>query len=92
MNFPKEWELFEMYPNELSEIQINNYISGHEEASEHDRNGAFHWWLKKEPTEEELSKLMKLAYLDPDSHMGKDVRGYIRKAKNYNKKVESAWS
>ena len=54
MNFPDEWESLGMIPEELCEIQLAGYKSGHEDASEHDRNGAFHWWLKQEPTEDVL--------------------------------------
>ncbi len=80
-----------MYPDALSKVQLEGYKPGHEQASEHDRNGAFHWWLKQEPTEDQLIKLMKLASLDPEPFVGEDVRGYIRKAKNYSLKVEQSW-
>lgn len=91
MNFPKEWELFEMYPEKLAAIQINNYQPGHEAASEHDRCGAFHWWLKQEPTEQQLINLMKLAYLDPEPLMGTDIKTYIVKAKNFSPAVAKGW-
>lgn len=91
MEFPKEWEEMDMYPDELAVAQINEYQPGHEEASEHDRCGAFHWWFKQDPTEEQLEKLMRLASLDPDSHLGYDMRDYIRKAKNFTTRVEAAW-
>ena len=92
MNFPKKWQELEMYPDTLSEIQISGYKPGNECASEHDRAGAFHWWLKQEPTEEQLIKLMKLAYLDPEPLMGEDIKGYIEKSKNYSEAVKKAWS
>jgi hypothetical protein len=91
MRFPKEWEQFEMYPEELADIQINGYQVGHESASEHDRCGAFHWWLKQEPSEQQLINLMKLTYLDPDPLMSADVRNYIVKAKNFSPAVAKAW-
>ena len=91
MNFPKEWEEYGMYPDELAQLQIGEYKPGHEDASEHDRCGAFHWWLKRDPNEDELIKLMKLAHIDPESYLGYDIRDYIRKARNYSESVERAW-
>jgi len=89
MLFPKEWVEWDMLPDELMEIQIKGYEPGHEDASEHDRNGAFHWWLKRNPTKEQLTKLLKLTYLDPDPLMGKDIRSYIRKSNNYTSDIEA---
>ena len=88
MQFPREWEELGMYPEELFEIQINHYKPGHEEGSEHDRNGAFHWWLKKNPNKNELINLAILANRDPDKLMGDDIKKYIRKSKYYDKDVE----
>lgn len=88
MHFPCEWMIYSMYPDELFYNQINNYRAGDEEGCEHDRNGAFHWWLRKEPSEDELIKLIKLTYLDPDPLMASDVHNYIRLAKNFSDKVE----
>jgi len=90
VKFPKEWKLWDMYPESLAEIQVAGYEPGHEDASEHDRCGAFHWWLKNDPSEEKLVKLMRLAYLDPDRSMGADIRHYICKAKNYSDLVSRA--
>ncbi len=42
IEFSKEWCELDMYPDDLSKIQIEQYQPGHEEASEHDRCGAFH--------------------------------------------------
>lgn len=92
MQFPPQWESLGMYPEALAYIQIKGYESGHEEASEHDRCGAFHWWLKRVPTESELMKLMFLASIDPDYLMGEGIRKYIRKSDNYSSIVESAWT
>ncbi len=80
-----------MYPEKLAAIQISKYQPGHEAASEHDRCGAFHWWLKQEPTEQQLINLMKLAHLDPEPLMGADVRTYIVKAKNFSPAVAKVW-
>jgi hypothetical protein len=89
MKFPRQWDEWGMFPDELVEIQLSGYESGHENASEHDRNGAFHWWLRRDPTVEQLIKLLKLTHLDPDQLMAEDVRSYIRKASNYNHEVEA---
>lgn len=91
MNFPIEWNIYGMYPDELYLLQIKDYQEGDEQGSEHDRNGAFHWWLKRDPNKNELALLIKLTYLDPDQLMANDVRGYIRQAKNYDCDLES-WS
>jgi hypothetical protein len=84
MHFPIEWDRYGMYPDELFEWQISGYQPGHEEASEHDRNGAFHWWLRRNPSKSELEKLIRLARLDPEAALGEDVRGYLRKAERFD--------
>lgn len=81
MKFPQQWAEWDMYPDELANIQLAGYEPGNENGSEHDRNGAFHWWLKREPGKETLIKLVKLSYLDPDQMLGDDVRKYILKTK-----------
>ena len=43
MGFPKEWDVWGMYPDELFEAQLSLYQPGDEQGAEHDRNGAFHW-------------------------------------------------
>jgi len=88
MNFPAEWELWGMYPDELFDTQMSRHRPGHEDGSEHDRNGAFQWWIRKSPSKDQLSKLLKLTYLDPDSHMANDVRDRLRRAENYDKELE----
>ncbi|MCR1320266.1 hypothetical protein ACKURH_21090 [Enterobacter soli] len=88
MNFPIEWIIYDMYPDELYALQITYYQEGDEQGSEHDRNGAFHWWLKRNPNKNELALLIKLTYLDPDQLMANDVRSYIRQAKNYDCTLE----
>ena len=79
MRYPAEWETFGMYPDDLFQSQKSRYQVGHEEGSEHDRNGAFHWWLRRRPNKDQLEKLLRLTFLDPDAALGEDVRGYIRK-------------
>lgn len=66
---------------------IATYEPGMESASEHDRNGMFHWWLRQSLTEAELVKLVKLTCLDPDESMAKDVRSYIIKHKDWTPNV-----
>ncbi len=89
MRFSEEWEKSGMYPDELFLDQFNGYEPGHEEGAEHDRNGAFHWWLKKDPSKEELIILTRLTFLDPDQHMAEDVRSYIIKARNFESETET---
>lgn len=88
MNFPKEWLEYGMYPDELFYSQLHLYQPGDEEGSEHYRNGAFHWWLKRKPTTEQLSNLVKLTFLDPDALMGNDVRNYMRFAYNFDTTIK----
>lgn len=70
----------DMFPDELFDEIWGGYEPGHEDASEHDRNGIFHWWLKRQPESEVLLKLVKISYVDPDQLMAADVRSYIAKA------------
>lgn len=87
MNFPKEWIEWNMLPPELVQLQVNGYEVGHENSSEHDRNGAFHWWLKKKPqmSKGEINKLYRLTFLDPDQLMASDVRRYIEALPDFRK-------
>jgi hypothetical protein len=87
MSFPTEWDSWGMYPDQLFELQRADYQPGNENAPEHHRNGAFHWWLQQDPSAEVLVKLVALTYLDPDPPMGNDVRGYVKKSKHYNSAV-----
>lgn len=80
MQFPKEWELSGMYPDELFQSQLSTYKPGHEKSSEHDRNGAFHWWLKKGPNRSQLEQLLALAKQDPDKFLSRDVLKRIEAA------------
>lgn len=88
MEFPLEWKEWNMLPPKeiLSEL-ITLYKPGMENASEHDRNGVFHWWLKRNPSEEQLILLVKLAKLDPDQLMAQDVIGYIKNSANFTQRV-----
>jgi hypothetical protein len=89
MQFPSEWLSFGMYPDDLAEWQLAGYEPGHEDASECDRNGAFHWWLRRSPTKVELEKLLRLAALDPDRLLGNDVREYIRRSPLFDEQLAS---
>lgn len=88
MKFPPEWASLGMYPDELFQWQKSGYKTGHEQGAEHDRNGAFHWWLRRPPSKAELEKLVRLAALDPDRALGEDLRNYIRKADAFDDDVE----
>ena len=66
-----------MYPDGLYQRQVESYQAGNEDASEHFRNGAFHWWLKRDPSDDLLTKLIFLTTQDPDRAMARDVRRYI---------------
>ena len=87
MDFPPEWSDFDMYPDEVFAVQCGAYKPGDEEGSEHYRNGVFHWWLQRGPTKEQLVKLVKLASVDPDLWMAKDVIEHIRKAENCDNEI-----
>jgi hypothetical protein len=77
MGYPPEWLEWNMYPDELFEKQLDLYQEGDERGAEHDRNGAFHWWLKQRLTVDQLKKLVLLTFKDPDPLMAADVRRYI---------------
>lgn len=87
MRFPKEWVSSGMYPDELFQWQLSGYQPGHEDGAEHDRNGAFHWWLRRQPSRSELENLLRLAALDPDRMLGEDLRQYIRRASAFDAKL-----
>jgi len=87
MRFPREWVDWEMFPEELFQFQISGYKRGHERASEHNRNGSFHWWLRQKPNKQQLKRLIALTYLDPDKGMAADVRKYISGADNCDQEL-----
>jgi len=80
MGSPEEWESWGLYPDELFQGQMSLYRPGDEVGSEHDRNGAFHWWLKRRPAKDVLVKLLILAEKDVDQVMAGDVRQHILRA------------
>lgn len=89
MNFPHEWLDWNMLPKEFLVLSLANYSAGDEKSSEHDRNGAFHWWLKRTPSKDILIRLSKLSWLDPDQIMASDVRNHIRKSANFDSEVDA---
>ena len=92
MQFPPEWMAWQLIPAELATVQLASYEPGHEGAPEHDRHGAFQWWLKREPTPEVLVHLAQLSWLDPDQPMGGYVRECIAKQPGCNTEVRRAIS
>ena len=77
MQFPPEWTAWDLIPPELVALQLSGYEPGHEDASEHDRHGAFQWWLMRHPVAEVLVQLARLSWVDPDQLMAHDVRNCI---------------
>ncbi len=51
MGYPEEWVLWGMLSEDILRIQMSEYEPGSEAASEHYRNGAFHFWLQQKPRE-----------------------------------------
>ena len=80
MRFPPQWDTWGMLPDSYLSSAVAAYRPGHEAASEHDRNGAFHYWLRQSPSKSQLMLLYQLSLLDPDRHMAADWRSYLAKA------------
>ncbi|HZX78562.1 hypothetical protein [Lysobacter sp.] len=89
MNFPAEWEAWDMLPRAFVSEQSALYELGHEEAAEHDRHGVFQWWLTQNPPTETLVKLVGLSWLDPDQVMAGAVRQCIARQPDLSKEVNS---
>jgi hypothetical protein len=87
MAFPAEWAEWDMYPDNLWEKQLHMYLDGDERGAEHDRNGAFHWWLKQNITADQLKKLALLTFKDPDPIMAADVRKHIESRNDLSEDV-----
>jgi len=90
MSFPKEWRSLGLLPDSLIDQLIDIYEAGNEQASEHDRNGVFHWWLKQSPSKDVLMKLIYLSFLDPDQIMAADVRAHILNSADADEEVKRA--
>lgn len=76
-------------------VPDEEYISDHifhlkpgmEHTPEHARHEAFHYWLAREPSSQQLEKLAKLSLLDPDAEMGESIRAEILKFGNCNEEL-----
>jgi hypothetical protein len=79
MRFPRQWTEWGLIPAALAAKQLAGYASEHEASPEHDRHGAFQWWLRQSPSPAVLVQLARLTWLDPDQEMGAYVRECIRK-------------
>jgi hypothetical protein len=90
MQFPPEWLSWQMLPVDFLAEQASRYETGHEEASEHDRHGAFQWWLRQQPDADVLVKLVNLTWLDPDQSMAGSVRRCIEQQLHHNADVGHA--
>ena len=90
LHFPKEWLTWKMYPESLFLEHRKQFQPGNESDSENERNETFHYWLSRELTEDQFTKLIKLSFLDPDPTMAEDVRDHIRKHKNCPQKVKKS--
>ena len=87
MKFPREWEELGMFPDELSNVLCPRYEAGQEAGSEHDRNGAIHWWLRQNPSREILLTLIALTQVDPDPLIAADARQYIARSENADDEI-----
>lgn len=74
MKFHSAWTTWEMYPDELLEIQKSDYTPGSESSPEHYRYGAFRWWLARKLTVEQMAKYLALTFLDNDQTMAQCAR------------------
>lgn len=90
MHFHPKWNAYGLVPADYLQMLIASYEPGMERASEHDRNGVFHWWLKQSPAKDVLVKLVELSYLDADQLMADDVRRHITKSKRFDSEVAQA--
>jgi len=79
MNYPDEWLSWEMYPDELFQLQLGYYELGSEKSSEDYRYRAFYWWLYQSLTPEIIEKYQKLTQLDPDTLTGESARQNLEK-------------
>jgi hypothetical protein len=90
MHFHPRWKEYGLVPEDHLRLLMETYEPGIENASEHDRNGVFHWWLKQSPSKDVLVKLVELSYLDADQLMADDVRRHITKSERFDSEVARA--
>ena len=88
LNFPNEWLSLDLYPDNLFQIQLDEYELEHVDSSEHTRNGAFTWWLHQEISVDVLKKLAVISLVEPDAPLRDDLQKRIRNAKGFNEEVE----
>jgi hypothetical protein len=89
MRFPEEWQEWEMVPDEdYIADQIFHLKPGMEHTPEHARHEAFHYWLSREPSTEQLEKLAQLSLIDPDAEMGESIRAEIVKLDSCNDRLQ----
>jgi hypothetical protein len=80
MRFPNEWQEWGMAPDEeYIADRVFHLKPGMEHTPEHARHEAFHYWLAREASTEQLEKLAQLSLLDPDARMGASIRAEIVK-------------
>jgi hypothetical protein len=83
MRFPTEWQEWDMVPDDdYIADRIFHLKPGNEHTPEHARHEAFHYWLAREPSSDQLQLLAKLSLLDPDAEMGESIRAEILKLGN----------
>ena len=98
LDFPSEWLEFDLYSDELFEIQMEHFLKDDDLSedererklflkkygwgSEHYRYGAF-WWVVKVMGYSVLDKLMLVMEKDPDEPMRWAVTKDLVKLKNY---------
>ena len=83
MRFPSEWQEWGMTPDEeYVSDHIFHLKPGMEHTPEHARHEAFHYWLARDPSTEQLEKLVQLSLLDPDAEMGESIRAEVLKLGN----------
>lgn len=88
MEFHPKWREYELLPTEHMKELLATYKPGMEDASEHDRNSVFHWWLRQSPDKDVLVKLVELSFLDSDQAMADDVRKNITQSACFDSEVE----
>ena len=78
MRFPAEWQAWGMTPDEdYIQDMIMHLKPGMEHEYDHFRHHAFHHWLTREPTRDQLEKLVRLTFVDPDQEMARSIRAEI---------------
>lgn len=88
MKYPEQWLQWGMLPDELLRVQMADDSPGSEQAAEHYRNGAFHFWLRTAPNKDILLTLARLSFLEPDQLMAQEWRkDLLAKAESADEEV-----